>query len=61
MSRSQILKILKNTAKSVVFVAFLVFLPLVLVHSILEVVLEFLEWLVDRIEDGIDRFGERRD
>jgi len=47
-------RILKNSLKSLVFFAFLPFLPLVLVHSVLEELISAIGHLVERLEDRID-------
>jgi len=47
-------RILKNSLKCLVFVAFLPFLPLVLVHFVLEELISAIGHFAERLEDRID-------
>jgi hypothetical protein len=47
-------RILKNSLKCLVFVAFLPFMPLILIHCVLEELISAIGHLVERLEDRIN-------
>jgi hypothetical protein len=47
-------RILKNSLKCLLFVAFLPFMPLILIHCVLEELISAIGHLAERLEDRID-------